>query len=64
MITIYFRYKSVESFCLSTLPVDPRIPKLSFACLVVGMLSCFGLSVVANFQVYLYLHFSCIKALL
>ncbi|CAK7304775.1 DNA damage-regulated autophagy modulator protein 2 [Vulpes lagopus] len=44
--TIYVRYKQVQALS----PEETRIIKLNKAGLVLGLLSCFGLSVVANFQ--------------
>jgi len=44
--TIYVRYKQVHALN----PEESRIIKLNKAGLVLGLLSCFGLSVVANFQ--------------
>ncbi|XP_058993280.1 DNA damage-regulated autophagy modulator protein 2 isoform X2 [Mustela lutreola] len=46
--TIYVRYKQVHALN----PEESRIIKLNKAGLVLGLLSCFGLSVVANFQGY------------
>ncbi|XP_057593983.1 DNA damage-regulated autophagy modulator protein 2 isoform X2 [Hippopotamus amphibius kiboko] len=44
--TIYVRYKQVHALN----PEESRIIKLNKAGLVLGLLSCFGLSIVANFQ--------------
>lgn len=45
--TIYVRYKQVHALN----PEESRIIKLNKAGLVLGLLSCLGLSIVANFQV-------------
>ncbi|XP_068946494.1 DNA damage-regulated autophagy modulator protein 2 isoform X2 [Petaurus breviceps papuanus] len=44
--TIYVRYKQVHALS----PEEPRIIKLNKAGLALGLLSCLGLSIVANFQ--------------
>ncbi|XP_020857086.1 DNA damage-regulated autophagy modulator protein 2 isoform X2 [Phascolarctos cinereus] len=44
--TVYVRYKQVHALS----PEEPRIIKLNKAGLALGLLSCLGLSVVANFQ--------------
>lgn len=45
--TIYVRYKQVHALN----PEENRIIRLNKAGLVLGLLSCLGLSLVANFQV-------------
>lgn len=45
--TIYVRYKQVQALN----PEENRIIRLNKAGLVLGLLSCLGLSIVANFQV-------------
>ena len=45
--TIYVRYKQVHALN----PEENRIIRINKAGLVLGLLSCFGLSIVANFQV-------------
>lgn len=51
MFTIYIRYKQVEQYFRDHLsPESAKILRINYASFVVGIISCLGLTVVANFQ--------------
>lgn len=50
LCTIYVRYKLVESLGGHE---DPKLRRLNKVGLVLGVITAFGLSLVANFQVYI-----------
>jgi hypothetical protein len=49
--TIYIRYKQIEQYYRDHLALESaKILKVNYAALVIGFVSCLGLSIVANFQ--------------
>ncbi|GCB66557.1 hypothetical protein scyTo_0015011 [Scyliorhinus torazame] len=53
VVTIYVRYKQVETLNQGD---GHSINKLNRTSLVLGLISCLGLCIVANFQVMIHLH--------
>ena len=51
MFTIYIRYKQVEQYFRDHLsPESAKILRINYLSFVIGIISCLGLTVVANFQ--------------
>lgn len=49
--TIYIRYKQIEKYSREVLSLEStKILKINYSTLVIGIISCLGLTVVANFQ--------------
>jgi len=51
MFTIYIRYKQIEQYCRDHLSgKNVKILRINYVSFVIGLISCLGLTVVANFQ--------------